>query len=182
MKLIIDIECGQKGKPYNIGYIILKKNKIIKRRNIVILENIYKGMQSHNLSFILNDLSSGAAQFTYLTNKDFIKCFTKDLKKYNITKCYGFNVSYDRAKLNLIHNFNLTYIDLKQLASKAICLTKEYINFCFTNNLLTNKGKPKKTLEVIYQYLTNDLTFQQAHNGLADCLITFELYKKLRED
>lgn len=181
MKIILDIECGKTGKPYNIGYLIIKKNKIIKRRNIVILENIKDNQLSNCLTKILIDLRDKKGKFSYLTNKEFQKKFKQDLIRYNVKKVYAFNSPYDESKLNLIcaGAHNLTFYDIRKLILPY--LTDNFNFFCFTNNYLTKTGKPQTTLEVIYKYLTGDLNFNQEHTGLSDCLIEFELLKWIKK-
>ena len=181
MKLILDIESGVSGKPYNIGYLIIKKNKIVKKRNFVILENISSSQYSNCFAKILNDIGKRKHQFTYLTNKEFQRKFASDLTKFEIKKVYGFNISYDKRKLEMITKaaHDLTFYDLRTLIIPY--LSGDYEKFCFNNGYLTKHGKPKTTLEVIYRYLTNDLNFNQEHTGLSDCLMEFKLYKKLRD-
>lgn len=52
----------------------------------------------------------------------------------------------------------------------------EYVEFCKANEFTTTYGKPRYTAEIIYRYLTNDLTFVESHTGLEDVEIETKIF------
>jgi hypothetical protein len=47
----------------------------------------------------------------------------------------------------------------------------EYRAFCKANGFVTQNGAVKLTAEVLYRFITNDLSFTEAHTGLEYVMI-----------
>lgn len=53
---------------------------------------------------------------------------------------------------------------------------KNYRPWCEANGFMTKNNQPQMTAEVVYRYITNDLTFKESHTGLEDVKIEMEIF------
>ena len=116
--------------------------------------------------------------------------FNQMCKTYNVIAVVAHNIKFDIATLNATmryqtkskKRFFLPYgmpiLDSMKMANEVIGKTKEYIDFCTVNNYMTNHPipRPRLTAEVLYRFLTNNNTFEEAHTGLADVQIESEIF------
>ena len=68
--------------------------------------------------------------------------------------------------------------DTMKMANDTICKQKRYIQFCNENGYMTNHATPqvRKTAEIIWRYLMDDVTFEEEHTGLADVAIEAQIF------
>ena len=52
---------------------------------------------------------------------------------------------------------------------------ENYGEFCYRNDFLTKRGCRKYTAEILYRFLTDDITFTEEHKGLDDVMIEKEI-------
>lgn len=111
-------------------------------------------------------------------------------KKYNIRAIIAHNMRFDYRATNVTQRY-LTYSkyryffpygvelwDTLKMAQDTICKQKTYQRFCAANGFLQKNGKPRATAEILYKYITNDITFIESHTGLEDVLIEKEIFAK----
>jgi ppGpp synthetase/RelA/SpoT-type nucleotidyltranferase len=65
-----------------------------------------------------------------------------------------------------------------KMANDTICKQKGYIDFCKENGYMTNHATPqaRKTAEVLWRYLTDDLTFEENHTAPEDVEIEAQIF------
>ena len=53
-----------------------------------------------------------------------------------------------------------------------------YKQFCIENGFLVqnDEKRPQLTAEILYKYISGDLSFQEEHTGLADTMIEREIF------
>ena len=78
--------------------------------------------------------------------------------------------------------FNMEIYDTLRMARDTICKEEAYVKFCETHGYLTAQGKPQATAEVLYRFLTGDLSFEEAHTGLADVEIEAQILCAIYKD
>lgn len=197
--LVLDVEGLQGLKPYDIGYIIADKDgRIYKQRSFCLFPNLavnsakakthavedVRVMTARNLLAMSedNEQPKRKRQWQIVNNTEFIKIFTKECKRYGVKHWYSFNVKFDRGMVAEIFgdkweefakNFEFRDIQTAILVSRLRC--KKYLDFCFNNNFRTPKGYAQTKAETVYRYLSNDVTFKEAHTGLSDVLIEYEI-------
>ena len=66
-----------------------------------------------------------------------------------------------------------------KMARDVIAVMPTYRQFCQDNGFMTKHKtpQPQLTAEVIYRFITSDLTFEESHTGLEDVEIENEIYK-----
>lgn len=77
--------------------------------------------------------------------------------------------------------------DTMLMAGDTICKQPTYKKWCEANGYMTKNGQVRKTAEVLYRYITKDISFVEDHTGLEDVLIEtqilahcFRQHKKMR--
>ena len=67
------------------------------------------------------------------------------------------------------------------MARQILGKMPSYRKFCEENGYMTNHQvpRPRMTAEVIYRFITKDITFTEAHTGLRDVEIETEIFKYL---
>ena len=189
--MILDVEGISGKKPYNIGYIIGdNKGNIFMERSFALPNNFWENLQNcfnaremthKNLQEILSDFGAGdMRKYEYISNVDFISIFENDLKIFNVKEIDAYNCNFDKSSIrNLYENRIMPDVEWCDIWSEVVysrCLTKKYVKFCKENGFVTDKGNIKTSAEVVYSYMTKNITFCEEHTGLADCGIEYELY------
>ena len=196
--IVLDVEGLQGLKPYDIGYIIGdNQGKIYKRHSFSLIGNLFMNAQGckttvekarvmtvRNILAISEDYEKKYKyqQWKPISNANFKKILLKEISRYNVKYIYAFNVKFDKAMLRNL--FGGEFEDLEKLVefrdiqiailtSRLMC--KKYLDFCYENNYRTEKGYPQTKAETVHRYLTNNLDFEEAHTGLRDCEIEFEI-------
>ena len=118
------------------------------------------------------------------------KLIRKICEDWNIKACIAHNARFDikvtnatlryqtKSKRRWFFPYNMPIWDTMKMANDTICKQKRYIEFCKENGYMTNHATPqvRKTAEILWQYLTGDVTFQEEHTGLADVTIEAQIF------
>jgi hypothetical protein len=110
----------------------------------------------------------------YLGN--ILRQFKKDIAEYNVSMVLGYNVGADMRSIDFTSNYlklesplkNTKVIDLMPIIVNTICDTNEYKNFAKQNNLITEKGYYKMSVESVMKYINNNIEFSEKHLGKSD--------------
>ena len=111
-------------------------------------------------------------------------------EEYNIKACVAHNARFDVKALNATMRYQtksrcrwffpyeMPMWDTMKMANDTICKQKRYKDFCEANGYMTNHATPqvRKTAEIIWRYLTDDVTFEEEHTGLADVEIEAQIF------
>ena len=111
-------------------------------------------------------------------------------EEYNIKACVAHNARFDVKALNATMRYQtksrcrwffpyeMPMWDTMKMANDTICKQKRYKEFCEENGYMTNHATPqvRKTAEIIWLYLTDDVTFEEEHTGLADVEIEAQIF------
>ncbi len=110
------------------------------------------------------------------------------MKKYDTKIVVAHNASFDYRALNISQRFlcNPKYRfffpfgteiwDTLKMSKQAFGNDENYKQFCIDNNLLTKNNHVPFSAEKLYQFIINDLTFEESHTGLEDVLIEKEIF------
>lgn len=192
--MILDVEGMSTCRPYNIGWIVGdKQGGIYESESMAILSCVWENLQNclqakemthKNIQEILGDIENGINKRKYIYNS------TEEAKKKiidtiilnNITEIWAYNATFDKSSIKrlfrndweIINNL-VTFYDIIPAIVHTKLLTKKYIKFCNENGYITQKGNIMTKAEIVYKYLTNNLTFEEEHTGLSDCRIEYEI-------
>lgn len=193
--LVLDVEGYSTARPYNIGYIVADKyGTIYVKRSIALPSCFWENIESmlrtkqaeemtkRNIEEILKDVDNKRTKRKYksIAISEFFALFERDISLFNIKKMFSYNVTFDKSALSRLYgdNFtklNLEFCDIITAILDTKLLTKKYVNWCIENGYISEKGNILTKAEVVYRYLSNDLTFIEEHTGLSDCMIEYEI-------
>ena len=109
------------------------------------------------------------------------------IKRWNVTVISAHNAHFDYNALNNTQRYvtkskeryflpyGIEIWDTMKMANSVICKMPTYINYCNANNYLTSQGKPRKTAEILYRFISRNNEFIESHTGLEDVLIEKEI-------
>ena len=186
-RAVIDWEATGLDKPfgYDIGYHIVDNdtNETLCERQFIIEQNwhnlplfesaYYKDKRPLYVS-LLRARKAIMTKYGYAMRQ-----FARDIKQYNVTDIYAYNSDFD----DKVTSFNCDWFkcinpietipihDIWGYASQFITNTPEYKDFCEKYGFFTDTGNYKTSAEVVYRFITNDPTFEEAHMGLQDAQI-----------
>ena len=118
------------------------------------------------------------------------KLIRKLCEEWNIKACIAHNARFDikvlnatlryqtKSKRRWFFPYEMPIWDTMKMANDTICKQKRYKEFCEKNGYMTKHATPqvRKSAEIIYRYMTDDVTFEEEHTGLADVTIEAQIF------
>ena len=195
--IVLDVETANDtvdALTYDIGFIVADRHGNIYESHSFCVYDIYRGkrelMQSayyaHKLPLYEEGLKNGEYKLArFSTVKNII---WKLMADYNITKVFAYNCHFDRnartktqiwltkSKYRWFFPYETEFCDIWNFACSTICQQKGYKDFCELNGYISNRGNNyRSSAETVYQFITNQPTFEELHQGLADVYIEYEI-------
>jgi hypothetical protein len=176
---------------YDIGWVITdRQGRIYEQRSFLIYE-VFVAMKdvmasayyAEKIPMYWEQVKTGQrklVRFQTMYNQ-----FWNDVKTYNVKNVFAHNARFDYNALNNTIRFltksNKRYFfprkieiwDTLKMSRQTIGKQKSYREWCFRNNFVTKHRTPqvRLTAEILYRYITGNVTFEESHTGLEDVLI-----------
>lgn len=111
------------------------------------------------------------------------RTLAKDCKDYEVTEIYAHNMRFDyvsctisqryltSSKYRYFFPYGVALKDSLKYSKAVLKDNKDYDNFCNANNYHTKNNQNRYTAEIIYRFLTNDISFIEEHKGIDDVMI-----------
>lgn len=108
--------------------------------------------------------------------------------QYDIKKIAAHNARFDYRSLNLTQRyltsskyryffpFGIEIWDTLKMSREVLKNDNDYCIFCYENQYLTSHMVKRFTAEIIYRFITQNLTFEEKHTGLEDVLIEKDIF------
>lgn len=183
--------------PYDFGFALIdSKGNIYQKFSFVnsdIFCDEFKLMQSayyaDKIPNYIKDLANGKRQLK--TTFEIRQILCDIIKEYDCKFVMAHNARFDYRACNNIQRWttkskyryffpkDIEIWDTLKMANDVIAKMPTYQQFCFENGFVTKHKtpRPQLTAEVIYRFITNDLSFVESHTGLEDVEIELEIYK-----
>ena len=181
---------------YNIGYQIVTpcNGAVLKSRSYVVeeifiheAERMDSCYYANKIPEYLNGIFSG--EYQIVSFFEIMNEIHRDCKFYNVTAICAHNASFDVDALNTTARYltGLDYIralpqgieiwDSMKMARSVFGSRPSYRTFCEDNGFMTKHKtpRPRMTAEVLYRFITQDITFEEEHTALADVTIETEI-------
>jgi len=184
----LDVENGQ---VYDLGIQIVDKEGFVYDEYSIVNEDVFFGMPqamdeayfANKIPQYLEDMRMGKRKI--MNTWQMYKLVRELCEQYDIKACIAHNARFDIKVLNAtvryqtksarrwFFPYGMPIWDTMKMANDTICKQKRYIEFCKENGYMTNHATPqvRKTAEVIWRYLIDDVTFEEDHTGLEDVSI-----------
>lgn len=199
--LVVDTETvGDFAQPliHDIGYAIIDRdfNRLLYRRFLVqevrdckwLLYSEFYKKKAGDYDRAIHD-----NEVYILPWLEIVKILLNDIKRYNITTIAAYNMAFDYKALNFTSNFlhystnnklmkkinSLKLLCIWGLACDSILQTQEFKDWAEANDKLTLKGNYITNAEVVYQFITGNNEFQEAHTALDDVKIETDILQHI---
>lgn len=113
----------------------------------------------------------------------------EDCQKYGVEIICAHNARFDYLSLHTTQRYITTskyrwvlpygieWYDTLKMSREVLGNCDEYKSFCDAHGYRTKNGQLRMTAEIIYQFLTGNTDFVEAHTGLEDVKIEREIFK-----
>lgn len=187
---IFDTETTSLEKPfcYNIGYVIRDSEtgaRLTSREFVV--EQIWHNLPLFESAYYANKrpLYVQAMRARKVTMDKFgyiCAQMRRDFKQYDVRGAYAFNSSFDEKVFSFncdwfkcINPFDeVPIFDIRGYVHNFL-VDDEYKAFCEENERFTETGNYSTTAETVFQYVTGETDFEEAHTALNDAEIETEI-------
>ena len=182
--VIFDTETTSLDKPfcYNVGYTIFDTDTLEKviRKDFVV-EQIWHNLPLFQSAYYANKRQLYVERMrkrqTIMDKWGYImQTMRRDFKTFDVQHAYAQNSEFDVRVFEYNCDWFKTMNPLDEVAvhdirghiHKALAFTKEYQEFCETNELFTEAGNYSTTAEAVYRYIADCPEFEEEHTALAD--------------
>jgi hypothetical protein len=184
--LLVDTEFITLNKPfvYDLSYLIARKvgDKYTTLKSVGnVVKQVYQNKMMFETAYYSDKrklYTSALRGKTYKQNYfgNILRQLQKDIKEYNVSLVLGYNVNADIRSIGFTSDYlklnnplnETKVIDLMPIVVNTICDTDNYKNFAKENNLITEKGYYKMSVESVMKYINNDINFVEKHLGKSD--------------
>ena len=174
---------------YNVGYVIFnteervilcKKEYIVQQcwHNLALFATAYYADKRPLYVSAMRGKRATMDKWGYI-----MRDMKRDIREHHVEYAYAYNSPFDDE----VFAFNCDWyktsnpldtipvLDIRGPVSEFITNTQDYCDFCETYRRLTDSGNYSGNAETVYQYITQDTEFIEAHTALADSEIEMEI-------
>lgn len=174
---------------YNVGYVIFnteervilcKKEYIVQQcwHNLALFATAYYADKRPLYVSAMRGKRATMDKWGYI-----MRDMKHDIREHHVEYAYAYNSPFDDE----VFAFNCDWyktsnpldtipvLDIRGPVSEFITNTQDYCDFCETYQRLTDSGNYSGNAETVYQYITQDSEFTEAHTALADSEIEMEI-------
>ena len=184
------------GQVYDLGIQIVDKDGFVYDEYSIVNGDVFWGMPNAMKEAYFADKRPQyvadilAGNRKVLNTWQMYKLVRELCEEYDVKACIAHNARFDIKVLNATMRYQtksrcrwffpygMQIWDTMKMANDTICKQKRYIQFCNENGYMTNHATPqvRKTAEIIWRYLMDDVTFEEEHTGLADVAIEAQIF------
>ena len=128
------------------------------------------------------DIASGKRKLSELWG--IRRALFETIENWDIRYIAAYNARFDANALNRTIQFvtkslcryffrfgQIEWLDIMKMAQDTVVNTRNYKTWATDNGYIMKNGAPRKTAEMLYQYMTGEEDFEEEHTGLEDVLI-----------
>lgn len=133
----------------------------------------------------IEDIQAGRR--TMASTFDIRQAMLADMERFGISVVAAHNTRFDLNALNCTQRYitksafrywfpyDTEFWDTMKMAQSVICKMPSFIAFCREYGFTTANGKPKKTAEVLWRFISQNPDFVESHTGLEDVTIESQI-------
>lgn len=182
-------DVGEKPFCYNVGWVItdtdshlsfIKRDFVVEQiwHNLPLFSTAYYAEKRNLYVQAMRSRKAILDKWGYV-----LRQMARDIKEYKVEYAYAYNSPFDDRVFQFNCDWfktinpleNIPVLDIRGMVSEFIINTEEYKDFCETNLRFTESGNYSATAETVYQYITAQPDFAEAHTALADSEIETEI-------
>lgn len=176
---------------YDIGWVVTDKRGHIYRKRSFVIYEIFVGMKdvmksayyADKIPMYWEQIESGERKLVRFSTM--YNAFWEDVKEFGIDTFFAHNALFDvralnntirwvyKSKKRFFFPYNAEIWCTLKMARQVINIQKAYTVWCDKYEYKTKHRPPRNrlTAEILYRYITGDVTFEESHTGLEDVLI-----------
>lgn len=125
---------------------------------------------------------------TMATTYEIRAAMLETIERYGIKEVAAHNARFDYNALNVTQRYvtasrfrhwfpfdSVRIVDTMKMANSVVCKMPTYIKFCEEHGYILPNGKPRKTAEILYRFISGNNDFEESHTGLEDVLIEAQI-------
>lgn len=180
---------------YDVGWAVINDdNEVLEKRSFIVADIFLdepalmkEAFFADKIPQYLEDVANGLREFRrFKTIRRFLH---NDCKRFDIQAIMAHNMAFDyrscsttqrwltSSKYRYFFPYGVELWDTLKMARQTFAKNPDYCAFCTNNNFLTKFEKPQLTAEILYKYISGDLSFTEEHTGLADVMIEKEIFR-----
>ena len=140
---------------------------------------------AHKIPQYVEDLRAGRRVMA--DTHEIRQAMLADMKTFGIKEVAAHNARFDLNALNCTQRYvsksrfrywfpyGTKIWDTMRMAQSVICKMPTYRKFCEAHGFLTKTGKPRKTAEILWRFISNNPDFVESHTGLEDVTIEAQI-------
>lgn len=182
-------DVGEKPFCYNVGWVItdtdshlsfIKRDFVVEQiwHNLPLFSTAYYAEKRNLYVQAMRSRKAILDKWGYV-----LRQMARDIKEYKVEYAYAYNSPFDDRVFQFNCDWfktinpleNIPVLDIRGMVSEFIINTEEYKDFCEINLRFTESGNYSATAETVYQYITAQPDFAEAHTALADSEIETEI-------
>lgn len=186
-------ELLRKSVPYNIGAAVVDKHGTVYAYFTVVISKIffdrldmmnscyyankragYLDQIENNQLDVVESMWDVKALMNELVKTFSVRAIVAHKHSFDYTACKN-GMIFAGAKKPYFLPYGVELWDTMRMAESTICKTKTYKKWCADNGYMTKNNQVRKTAEILYRFITNDNTFEEAHTAYEDVTIEKEI-------
>ena len=181
---------------YDVGWTVMTEcGLILQTRSFVVADIFLDEPQLMQEAFFANKIPQYFAEIAdgqreLRRFKTIRKVLHEDCKTFDVGAIMAHNMSFDyrstsatqrwltSSKYRYFFPYGVELWDTLRMARQTFAKDEMYKQFCIENGFLVqnDEKRPQLTAEILYKYISGDLSFQEEHTGLADTMIEREIF------
>lgn len=192
--MVFDTETANLEKPfcYDLGYCVFDtEREIVVAKRSYIVTDVWNNMMLFSTAYyadkraryedMLADRLMTKHKWEWVATK-----VASDVEQFGITDAYAFNSDFDKRVFAFNSEWhhtpnpldNVKIHDIRGYVHKFLAFTKAYQEFCDQNKRYTECGNYSTTAETVFQFITQNAEFEEAHTALADAEIECDILRE----
>lgn len=193
---VIDTETAnsvEQPLPYDFGYKITDRNQnTLVRRSFLVAEIYYNHKDLMQSAYYADKLPQYEEEVkrgerVIASIYTIRKIILNDMKEYNITAIYAYNMGFDKNAINndiryitkskyrYFFPYGTEFRCIWHMACQVLLARPSFIRFALANGYVSPKGNILTNAEVCYRYITGNTDFVEQHKGIDDVDIETEI-------
>lgn len=174
---------------YNVGYVIFNtEERVILCKKEYIVQQAWHNLPLFATAYYADKrplyVAAMRGKRAILDKWGYImRDMKRDMRENNVEYAYAYNSPFDDEVFTFNCDWyktnnpleNIPVLDIRGMVSEFITNTADYRDFCETYQRFTNSGNYNGNAETVYQYITVNSEFIEAHTALADSEIEMEI-------
>lgn len=179
---------------YDVGFAVIDidTNTVIEEHSYVVAEIFLdkdlmkEAFFAEKIPNYWEDIKSGKRRLCQFST--IRRIFRQVCKRHQIEIVAAHNARFDYRSLNLTQRYltcskyrfffpyGVEIWDTLKMAREVLKENESYGAFCYENDFLTSRGVCRYTAEIIFRFLSSDISFSESHTGLEDVKIEKEIF------